>query len=261
MDAFQPAPLVYPSGLHQRRPHNLPARVAPQAPAQPTNHRSSTWTTQQSQHAFTNQGGGELCFPGDTVVVLADGTDVLISELSIGDNIVVPSACGSKTSEVYAFGHRDPDASAVFCVLDTDSGHSVALSAEHLIHIEGKGMIPAGDVAVGNIVLVVMPGAKTTTPAVRARVTGAREEKRAGIFAPMTLEGSLFANGVAVSCYAVLHHHALFHLAMAPVRALYRISKTTATLAHALPSFRLKGAHIYIDFASVLSPLVRLLSL
>lgn len=141
----------------------------------------------------------------------------------------------------------------VFCVLDTNSGHSLALSPEHLVLIDGKGFIPAGTVTLCDSVWVGQVGIMKS-----ARVTCIRREERKGAIAPITLEGTIVVDGVAASCYAVLKHHALFHLAMAPARFLYYISKRTANWAHGAVSWRLKGSHILIDMLSFLAPVVRL---
>merc|ERR1739848_235332 len=97
-------------------------------------------------------GGDELCFPADATVTTPDGTCVAMSDLQIGDIVLAISAEGLVASEVCAFAHRDSEVSASFVVISTDSGHSLVLTAEHLVPICFKGMefIHAGNVMVGH---------------------------------------------------------------------------------------------------------------
>mmetsp|Transcript_45443 Transcript_45443/g.145019 ORF Transcript_45443/g.145019 Transcript_45443/m.145019 type:complete len:127 (+) Transcript_45443:3-383(+) len=120
-------------------------------------------------------------------------------------------------------------------------------------NITGKGFVPAGIVTLGDFVRIGQVGIMES-----ARVICIRHEERKGAIAPITVEGTIVVDGVAASCYAVLQHNALFHLAMAPARFLYYISTRTANWAHGAVSWRLKGSHIFIDVLSFLAPVVRL---
>jgi len=198
-------------------------------------------------------GGGECCFPANATVMLADGSVVDMSALKIGDVVLSPCRAGMKSSEVYAFGHRDPDTCTLFCVIDTDTGHQLAMTSEHLIPVEGQGYVPAGSITQGDVVQVFDGKGVSNTC-----VTSVHLEERTGVFAPFTFEGTLFVDGVAASCYAVLKSHMLCHVAMTPIRFLYRVFPGVVAATHAHQGLRIKGASVYVDLLSVFAPLVRL---
>jgi len=178
---------------------------------------------------------------------------VAMSDLQIGDVVLAISDEGSVVaSEVYAFGHRDSEVSTSFVVISTDSGHSLVLTEKHLVPICLKGMefVLAGSVKAGDTVYVQTPNGTA-----QATVSDVHFEERQGLYAPITLEGTVFANGVAASCYAEHQSHDLMHLGMAPVRMFYQKWPSMVIAGHFEKGMRLNGAHIYIDMCSIVSPL------
>lgn len=77
----------------------------------------------------------------------------------------------------------------------------------------------------------------------------------------MTLQGTIVVNSVAASTYACLQSHDLFHIAMAPVRMLYKLSPKAVIAAHSAQGRDLKGALGYIDMCSHVAPIFRMVGL
>jgi len=127
-----------------------------------------------------------------------------------------------------------------------------------LISVAGNSpsYIAARDIRVGDKVYHEKDGR-----AIVSHVTSIKQVTMRGLFAPFTMHGVLFVDGVATSCYAVLRNHTVFHAAMAPVRLLSRLLPFTARLAHAHGGIFLRGAHGYVDFLSILAPFVRWLGI
>jgi hypothetical protein len=181
-----------------------------------------------------------VCFPASALVSLYDGTksgkQVPISEVKVGDKILsVNSSTGiAEFSEIYFWGHKDPDTVANFYSVTTASGHSIQLSKEHYIYVsDAPGSITdavpltPGFLKVGHSVWIYADGQMICSPIVSV----SREEEK-GLYAPFTLNGTVIVNGVYASSYAVpmpgfltanivSAAPSIWHAMLAPVRALY----------------------------------------
>jgi len=67
-----------------------------------------------------------------------------------------------------------------------------------------------------------------------------------GIYAPLTVAGTIVVDGVAASCYASTRSHTAAHAAMKPMRTMYRhnpekMQKQPHVGKH------IAGAHRYVD--------------
>ena len=164
------------------------------------------------------------CFPGDAVVYICGGRQVLMSEINVGDRLLVRDASGQlKYDQVYMFGHRDPDLSSEFVVIKTQHT-SVRVSPEHSVYCvrdDREMCIPAADVKVGDDLLVVESSLQSLCP---ERVEGVTWERKLGVYAPFTLSGSVVVNGALMSCYINSPPPAAAHAMLLPIRMLYRLS-------------------------------------
>ncbi len=98
--------------------------------------------------------------------------------------------------------HADEQVTAEFTQITTESGKRISMTWNHLIYRSAACEQPlstvfASRVAVGDC-LRVSDGVASRFETV-SRVD--RTRKR-GIYAPVTVEGSLFVNGISASCYA-----------------------------------------------------------
>jgi hypothetical protein len=158
-----------------------------------------------------------------------------ISNLAIGDSVKVMKKDGSVGfSPVYGWAHNDHEVHASFLQLHTEGNRSITLSKEHLIPIRRKGgnarhrhqlheYVQAGDVQEGDEVLQLRAFAPEMEQIQPVRVTGRTLMQSKGIYAPLTLEGTVVVDGIVASCYAATHSHHAAHAALAPMRVQFRL--------------------------------------
>lgn len=161
-----------------------------------------------------------LCFPAKATVELEDGTYKQMNTLAIGDRIRTDAGW----SEVYAFMDACPDAEVQdYLEITHGDKRSLMISKQHYISIQVEGtpyhtMITAREVQVGNLL---------RTREGTHRVAKIQEIYGRGIYAPLTQHGTLYVDGVLVSCYArftdlhgslPLLDHDLLHLFHLPLR-------------------------------------------
>ncbi|CAI5441400.1 unnamed protein product [Caenorhabditis angaria] len=169
-----------------------------------------------------SSGGGMNCFSGDTLVTTVSGQKRM-DELMIGDFVLVPSAGNVlKYERVEMFYHREAETRANFVVLYTESGRKLSLTGRHLLPAAEcrviRDYISAADgidIAMreskyaekarrGECVLSVDPYSGNVIADKIVRI-GRKSSK--GIYSPMTVEGSLVADGILSSCFSHLESH------------------------------------------------------
>jgi hypothetical protein len=197
------------------------------------------------------------CFPAYSTVVVRDRGTIQMSDLRIGDHILVMRQSSSMRSgdEASDFGlcfepviswlHRDPDAKMKIVQVHHRLGE-IHLSSEHMIFIKsdtGTGCFEARlarNVSIGDRVLSPWIDGSL----VESEVTSISEGVALGAFAPLTPSGMLLVDGTAASCYAAPHDivnspsysallkglrglngkesvHEIAHMLMLPVRLAY----------------------------------------
>jgi hypothetical protein len=125
------------------------------------------------------------CFSGDTFVKTKQSGIKKMKEIQIGDLILVSSK-DMRYEAVYGFGHLDPSRQMEFIQFQPSN---LEITWNHLVMVEGKGIIPAIMVRVGD----VLEGG--------TEVTKISHVLRQGVFAPFTASGKLIVNGVLASNY------------------------------------------------------------
>lgn len=165
-------------------------------------------------------------------VELKNGQRISISQLQLGQEVkTLDHNDAVKFSEVMAFLHKLPTGFNKFLRFDLERGVTLTLTAEHLVYVTSKNSLTrqaifARDVKIGDQ-LVTFNGIVASI----TKITTVMEE---GLYAPLTDEGNLVANGVLVSCYAHVQSHTLGHLTMAPVRILRRVIKGLSNISPVL---------------------------
>jgi len=169
---------------------------------------------------------GDVCFSGSNTVVVRDqAKPVRMDSLNVGDYVQVgPEAY----SEVYSFVHYDPHYQAAFLRItartlgesaDSDDGCCILeVTSKHLLAFADGSMRTAEHVALRTLLL----GADHQP----IEVTSISKVTRRGIYAPLTMQGTLLVGGVLASSYAALPHddmqlfanHDLAHAFCAPRR-------------------------------------------
>lgn len=186
------------------------------------------------------------CFPGSGEVLTPSGA-VPVSAVREGDEVQVMRPDGSLSfSPVLMFLHRDPLVSRSFLRLTTSSGASLTLTSSHLIvllqrqhavsptptvgdAVEYGGVVLAGRVEAGDFLLL------TGQEGVRLeKVVGIKHVAGAGVFAPLTAEGTVVVDGFVASCYAVIDSQTVAHWAFLPVRLYVNLKEATLMLLRAM---------------------------
>jgi len=179
----------------------------------------------------TGNNGG--CFSGSSTVELQDKRNVPIDSLQIGDIVRVgtDNAGVPQFSRVYSFAHFDREALAGFLQIHTTSSSKpIEMTSNHMLYVycrehgsQRVGLLSAGEVKVGDFLLTV----PNLPP---ARVQSVRKVEHRGVYAPLTVSGTLVVDGgVVASNYVVLptslqallsseQQHWLTHMALAPYR-------------------------------------------
>lgn len=202
------------------------------------------------------------CFHGDGLVQTPVGAKRL-ADVLLGDRVLALGADGRTAvfSEVIAFLDRQPEAERVFYSVVTECGRHLTLTPGHLVFYVGpdqkEPLLPtfAARIRPGGFVLAQGSGndtggvwrrfsvnARTSSDLRPVRVRDVRAVWLSGVYAPLTREGTVIVDGVAVSCYAGVQNQALAHWAFAPLR-LWR-----SLLAPSKPTpCGFDGVHWYAD--------------
>lgn len=136
------------------------------------------------------------CHPADTVVELADQTNVAMRDLRLGDRIRTPSGF----EPVTGFLHYDPKSGLRYNRISTQT-YSIAISDGHRLPTH-RGLVEAQEVRVGDWVQTI-EGAR--------EVSSVEQKWEAGMYHPMTPSGTYFADGVAATTSLDFLPHWAFH--------------------------------------------------
>jgi len=202
-----------------------------------------------------------LCFPSFVTVYTKNGPKQ-VSELAVGEEVkVMQHDTTVGWSPMIGWAHNDPKQDATFVEIWTAGRKAITLSPDHLMPVvrnggssrprwhEGPEFVRAADLVEGdNILLVAGSGAEEhfqLTP-----VTGRCSMQSVGIFAPLTMAGTVVVENTAASCYASVPSHSAAHAALAPIRAAYELRgvKAVSGKHHAEKDGKMfTGALNYVD--------------
>lgn len=168
-----------------------------------------------------NGDDDSVCFPSSATVTLSSGSVIPMSDLRIGDQVIVSfSSSSSKTtpttSTVFAFSHRDPHAVAAdFVTLHTRSGHKLTLSNTHYVYVSGGERMVRGDkVMVGQTV-----SSKSGLNDTVVRID--RNVNVVGLYNPQTAHGDIVVDGVLASTFTASVYPPAATALLVPVRAMF----------------------------------------
>ena len=188
------------------------------------------------------------CFSADTEAVLADGRRRRFDQLRRGDVVRAVDETGALVdSEVILWLDRDPAERRLFYRLSTAAGRRLTVTPGHLLYVLDADSAAAGNrsaaharvtfvkhVIEGDYVLVAPEGGAAESGeegAVTAeRVTAVELVYESGVYAPLTRHGTLLANGVLASCYAMVDDQQTAHAAFLPVRWVVNVREFTLHL-------------------------------
>lgn len=165
----------------------------------------------ESTEATVNNVNAPACFPSSGIVMLANGSKVMMKELNVGDNIYVGRGT---SSPVFLFTHKQPNIMWSFIRLHTESGYVVTLTPGHYLFVNGE-LAAAVSVTVGDYL---------ETENGISKVRCVENVWLRGLYAPHTLHGDLLVDGVLVSGYSTAIDPQIAHALLAPVRMLVRFT-------------------------------------
>ena len=164
---------------------------------------------------------------------------VPMMDLQPGDEVMV----GDGTYEpIYAFAHYAPTIKASFLQMSTSLGSMIEVTPEHLIFVKDKtDPVRADEIVVGDL-LQVASGDDLMS------VTEIRFVELEGLFAPLTVDGTIAVEGIKASCYiwtgaTPINQHKLTHMTLAPFRWL--CSEASFGFCH---SYTEKGMPHFVDY-------------
>lgn len=170
------------------------------------------------------------CFPGDSVVTTGAGVKKAMKDLRIGESVLALSEDGLlRPSRVLLFLDRSETARTAYVTLVTDAGKSITATPTHLVlrwekpelsQIRHANPVYAKRVRVNDTLLTVVTDGAGVRRLQTERVVDVRHTERTGLYAPLTVDGTVVVDDVVASCYAVIDNHWLAHLSFLPVRAL-----------------------------------------
>lgn len=161
------------------------------------------------------------CFPGQSRVLLMDGSLRRMSDLAVTDRVHVGRG---EFSDVYLFSHADPNVMFTFVRLDTSDG-ALILTPNHYVYADGI-LMAARDVTVGSR-LERANGTSSVVVAIGS-------ERHRGLYNPHTLHGDIAVDGFITSTFTTSVEPRLASALLAPMRTLYQagLSKRMLILPH-----------------------------
>mgnify|MGYP001077172210 CR=1 FL=1 len=157
------------------------------------------------------------CFPGRSQVILHDGRTKQLSQLKIGDLVIVNE--NNVYEPVLAFIHASKENLFNYLAMEINSSLSntsstLFVSPNHLIFDYDSGEARfAGKFQVGDRVQFIQNNKITPSEIINIEL-----KQEQGFYAPLTPSGTIVVDGVVASNYASVSNHALAHKAM----GLYR---------------------------------------
>lgn len=157
--------------------------------------------------------GKSACFPGTAIVEIEDGSEKQMSDLEVGDKVLVSAG---EYSIVFGFTHklRASEIQRNFIRLTVDDGErELLLTPGHYIYLNNE-LKAAGSAQVGDTVNL---GDGRTSP-----VSAVGFELAKGLYNPQTAHGDIVVSGVVASTYTRAVPAAFAHAGLSLPRALHR---------------------------------------
>ena len=178
---------------------------------------------QKLVNAVAKNIAGTGCYPGLAIFMDACGRRRRMESLQVGEEVQVITNNEIVTEPVITFIHRQPDVFQQYLKITTFTKKILKINEDHLLFVEKEGeatAIPARDVTIGDTVFVRGDLGALERDAVH-NISHVYEK---GVYAPVTLSGTILVNDVLTSCYFDVLSHELSNKAMGIARAVYHVS-------------------------------------
>ena len=176
----------------------------------------------QATSEVEKESGG--CYPGSATFVDIHLQRRKMESLKVGDVVQVVNNKEIQFEPVITFIHRQTEVMQEFLEITTLHGKRILkITEDHLLFVEKGGQaaaIPARDVNIGEILYVTDD--QNVVKKDEVQTIGFVWEK--GVYAPVTLSGTILVNDVHTSCYFDVLSHEWSHWAMGIARAVYQVS-------------------------------------
>jgi len=171
----------------------------------------------------------EVCFPSNSMVKMADGSEKRMKELRIGDQ--VKTSVGN--DEVFLFTHKMESRLAEFVHLEVKENRFIRLSKQHLIVVDNRktSLVAAEDVKVGDFLMFTENESTERVQVIKKSIV-----KDIGVYHPHTLSGELIVNGFLVSSYSTLLTPSVSNVLLLPPKLLYLIFNTKVPAVNSMLS-------------------------
>ena len=162
------------------------------------------------------------CFPGSAMFIDTHGRQRDMSSMRVDDEVQVIANNEIRFEPVITFIHRQPEVMQEFLQITTERNNILKITEDHLLFVEKTGKakaIPARDVKVGDTLFV-----RAVHSAEKDAVLSITKVYDEGVYAPVTLSGTILVNNVHTSCYFDVLSHEWSHRAMVVARAVHYVS-------------------------------------
>ena len=174
------------------------------------------------------------CFPGKSIVAVpsfnsTEQKNTYIKDLEIGTKVYSVNEKGEIiVDEIIGFLHLSKDKKGNFLkityqILNSTSEReifqTIFISEDHLI-LAKSGYLKAKELKINEEIYSKNPLSNILE---KTLIVSIDKEEALGVYAPLTISGNLFIDGVLVSNYAHISDHYLAHSAFFPLRLLYKI--------------------------------------
>ncbi|KAH9491287.1 hypothetical protein DERF_016016 [Dermatophagoides farinae] len=195
----------------------------------------------KSEKSESARNGG--CFDQNSTVIGHNGQTINIDNLRIGDEILTmnPATGHLEYSSIIMFLDRNPSIERLYYEIETEFGRMITATPSHLLFISDTGNIDdkheefVSKIEMNQYLFVVMNQSDNQNKSVAAavaettprleRIIRISTKKSKGIYAPLTVTGTIVVNNIVASCYAIINSQQLSHLSFIPIRWLYQFIK------------------------------------
>jgi hypothetical protein len=180
------------------------------------------------QYTCTSTVRSASCFSGASQIALADGTFKALSQIEIGDRVMVNE--NNVYEPVIAFIHAKREGLFDFLAIEvhstlSNSSSTIFASPNHLIFDFESGEAHfAGKFRAGDRVQFIYNNQIIPSEIINIRLT-----KEQGYYAPLTPSGTIVVDGVVASNYATVSNHALAHQMMGFYRFWIKLTGTSTS--------------------------------
>ncbi|CAG8462979.1 11463_t:CDS:2 [Dentiscutata erythropus] len=182
----------------------------------------------ENREAAARNAANDGCFKLDTKVMLINKKVVPMSSVRIGDRVCCGTIDGKlKFSEVYSIAHRSFEITneflkVEFMTIDGTRKGSLYLTPEHHIFVNNKFDYAKNLKGFHTIQVLV------NTRLIQAYVMNCSREYHKGYIAIFTRSGTIIADNVLCSCYAVCPpYQSIIHLSLLPLRLFPKFGEYT----------------------------------